>query len=851
VAATIKHPHVCVVHEVGEGPIGRPFIAMEYVEGETLSDRIRRGRLPADEVMELGRQAASALGEAHSKGVVHRDLKPSNIMLTPHGVKLLDFGLASVTRDPSLARKGTAAHLLAGTIPYMSPEQVRLEDVDHRTDLYSLGVVLYEAATGQRPFEAPTPRATCEAILKSNPPPATAIVDGLPEKLDRVMSRALAKDRAQRYQSAAELGADLIEPGRGGLASVRRLWISLAAVAVTLVIVLTYWVATRSRSFSAPRRDSVLVADFANATQDPAFDGALQHVLLGQLRQTPFLTFFPDDGVRETLRQMSRSTEERLTPEIALEICRRRGINVWIAGSIARLGAGYAITVEALDGRTGRTLARERAEATRVEVLPAVGRVAIQLRQKLGEPSQSMQRFNTPVEQATTSSLDALRAYALGIEQAGKGNYPVAVSLYERAVQIDPRFAVAHEALAREQVNSGYSQEIVATAATRAFELRERATEQERFAISAFYHSSVTGDLERSIQVGELWKKTFPIEWRPHHLLGDLYNSTSQYEKAIEAAREAVRLNPDVAAAYSNLAGSLFALDRFDEARTVYRQAMARGLDAPEYHAYLWRIAYYLGDSGAAQQELDWAAGSSTWAFNMASLSAALQGRWRESLRASQRSTEFFDARNLKRYSMLAARYDAVTGALVGDCATSRLRAKQTLGPDQVAEDQARAIVALAMCGENSRTSEVAALLKDRHPQDTMLNRIWLPLIRAAVALEQEPALAVDALRAAAPYEGAVESWPIYLRGLALLRARRGAEARVEFQKIVDHRGRTFWVPFYPLAHLGLARAAAMTGDDVAAERAYRDLFALWKDADPDLPVLVEARKEYENLRSR
>ncbi len=849
-AATLNHPNVCIVHEVGEGPGNRPFIAMEYVEGETLAARIKRGRLPVQEVLALGEQVAGALHEAHSKGVVHRDLKPSNIMLTSHGVKLLDFGLANVTRPSSFPNAGTAAGTFAGTIPYMSPEQVRSEDVDHRTDLYSLGVLLYEAATGCRPFDAPTPRATCEAILESDPRPASEIVAAVPAKLERVIRRALAKNREERYQSAAELRADVV----ASASTARRLRLALAVTAVSLVLALTYWLwlANRSSSFPAPRRETVLVAAFANATNDPAFDGTLEQVLIGQLQQTPFVSLFPDDGVRETLRLMSRSSEERVTTEVALEICRRRGIGAWIAGSIAPLGRRYVITLDALDGQSGTLLARERIEAdSRVEVLPALGKAAIQLRQTLGEPFQSIQRFNTPVEQATTGSLDALRAYALGVEQARKGNYPVAVSLYERAVKIDPQFAVAHEALAREEFNSGYPQEIVSAAATRAYELRERATEQEQLSIAALYHSSVTGDFERAIEAGELWKTTFPLEWRPHHLLGDLYNSTAQYEEAVDAAREAVRLNPDVAAAYSNLAGSLFALDRFAEARAVYRQAMARGLDAPEYHAYLWRIAYYLGDTEGAQQELDWAAGSSTWALNMTALAAALQGQWREAQRASQHATEFFEARDLRGYAALAARYDTVTGALVGDCATAKRRAPRALGPSLAADEQARAIIALAMCGDSGSASGFADRLKDRHPQDTMLNRVWLPLIHAAASLDREPAHAIDALQAATPHEGAADSWPIYLRGLALLRAGRGVEARAEFQKIITHRGRTLWVPFYPLAHLGVARAAVMSGDVAAASQAYQELFTLWKDADADLPVLVEARDEYEKLTSQ
>jgi tetratricopeptide (TPR) repeat protein len=854
--ATLNHPHVCVVHEVAEGPHGRPFIAMEYVEGETLSDRIRRGRLPVSEAMNLGRQAASALEEAHSKGVVHRDLKPSNIMLTPHGIKLLDFGLASVARQPSTGGEGSQAHVFVGTVPYMSPEQLRATEVDHRTDLYSLGVVLYEAVTGCRPFDRTSPRATCDAILNAEARPPSAIVQGMPAALERVILRALARNRDARYQSAAELGADLAEPPREPTVATHRVRSRTALAAFVVTVAVFAGVAYRSWSrpalFPEPGRATVLIAGFTNGTNDPAFDGTLVQVLIGQLQQTPFLTLFPEDGVRETLRLMSRSSDEKLTNEIAREICRRRGLSAWITGSIASPGGRYEITLEALDGSSGKTLARERIEAaSRLEVLPGLGRIAIQLRQKLGEPFQSIEQFSAPVEQATTGSLDALRAYALGVEQASRGNYPVAVSLYERAIQIDPRFAIAHEALARELLNSGYSQEEASASARRAYELRERANEQEKLSITALYHSAVSGDLERSIEAGEQWKKTFPLEWRPYHLLGDLYNATAQYEKAVEAAREAGRLNPDIAATYSNLAGSLFALDRFEEARAVYRQAMARGLDAPEYHAYLWRIAYYLGDEESAQRELDWAAGSSTWAFNMVSLSAALQGRWQEAQRTSKDSSEFFEARDLTGFVALAARYDAVTGALVGDCTTARERASRALGPPQSADERARVIVALAICGESSSAAGFVQQLKEHYPKDTMLHRVWLPLIAAAAALDRDPTGAIEALRSTAPYEGAAESWPIYLRGLALLRAGRSAEARVEFQKILAHRGRTFWVPFYPLAHLGVARAAAMMGDIAAAERSYGDLFALWKNADGDLPVLVAARKEYESLIRR
>jgi tetratricopeptide (TPR) repeat protein/predicted Ser/Thr protein kinase len=846
-AATLNHPHVCVVHDVGEGPDGRPFIAMEYVEGETLAARITRGRLPPEEVIKLGREAADALQEAHAHGVVHRDLKPSNIILTPHGIKLLDFGLASVARDPLLAREPDAGAFM-GTIRYMSPEQARGEELDHRTDLFSLGVLLYEAATGRLPFDGDTPRAVRTATLEATPAAPTRIASDLPAGFDRIMARALAKNRDERYRTATELGADLARLG----SRARRAWIVWAVAAAALVAVAIYALVaglTMSRPAEAPHeKQTILVAGFSNTTGDPSFDGTLREVLMEQVQQTPFIRVFPEAGVRETLRLMARAPDEPLTPPIAKEIAVRRGIPAWIAGSIAPLGNHYVVSLVATSSMSGDVLARERVEVERkAQVLAALGRLTVQLRLKLGESASTIQKFSTPVEQATTASLDALKAYALGAEQSRRGDYPTAASLFQRAVQIDPDFALAHQAFARDELNSNYSDRVVA-AATRAFELRARVTAREQASIVVFYHRSVTGDLDQAIAAASMWKRTYPSEWRPYHALADLYWSIGAYEKALEAAREAVRLNPDVAAAYSNLAGALYALERFDEAREVYRQAMARGFDAPEYHVFLWRIAFLTGDEEGMRQHADWAASSSTWALNILALSPALQGRWRESQARTAQTAALFDARGMQGLASRAMSYEAVDAALFGDCAASRRPVARVLS-SQMDEEQAEAILVLALCGERERALRLGEALRMRRPLDTKINRIWLPSIRAAVALERgNPAQAIEMLRVAAPYDGAAESWPIYIRALALLRAGAGVEARAEFEKILSHPGWMFWPPFGPLSHLGRARAAAMTGDVETASRAYQDFFTLWRTADADLPVLVDARREYARL---
>lgn len=867
-AAALNHPHVCVVHEVGDGPDGHPFIAMEFIEGETLAVRIGRGPLPVSEVMTLGRQAAAALSAAHALGVVHRDLKPSNIMFTAHRIKLLDFGLASVARDAAFAGDGASRGREAapagfmGTVPYMSPEQVRSEAVDHRTDLFSLGVVLYEAATGRLPFDAPTLPATCEAIVSREPRPPSHIVHDLPAALDRVIMRALAKPRESRYQTAAALGKDLAAavPSSKTTAQtsestssqtrsrVRWLLATVAAIAVAAAGV--YGVRDRAVAGPPPADVAILLADFTNGTGDATFDGTLRQALSVQLQQTPYLRVFPPAGVQETLRLMTRAPDTRLSEDVAQEIARRRGIKAWISGSIAPAARGFAIGLVAMRGDTGEVIAREDVEARdKVDVLPALGAAATRLRQRLGESLQSIGQFNAPIQQATTASIDALKAYTLGNEQAARGDYAVAVALFERAVQIDPEFAMGHQALAREQLSGLYPRDVVVASATRAYALRSRTTEQERLVIETFYHLSVTGALDRSIETARRWKAIYPLEWRPYHVLADRYFLIGQFEQAVDEGRRAVRLNPDVAAAYSNLAGALFALGRFDEAREVYRQAMARGLDAPEYHAFLWRIAYYAGDGEGMRRQTDWASASSTWAFNMPALAAALQGRWEIARRSSGEASAFFARRHMTGMVAFAERYEAMTGALVGDCVTARRSGARALAAVPPVEEQARVLLALALCGDTRRVAGFAERLRRGYPEDTMLHSVWLPVIGAASALRRGHAAdAVAALAITAPYEGAAESWPIYLRGLALLQSGAGAAAAVEFQKIIENPGRAFWFPLAPLARLGLARAKTAAGDPAGARQAYEALFASWKDADADLPMLVAAREEYARL---
>lgn len=620
-----------------------------------------------------------------------------------------------------------------------------------------------------------------------------------------------------------------------------------ASIVVLLAVALVFFLKVRPAN---RERDMVLLADFANRTGDTIFDGTLKQGLAIQLEQSPFLNLFPDEQVRDTLRLMGRAPDERPTVEIGREICQRQGIKALVAGSIAGLGSHYVITLEAIASQTGEVIAREQVEIERKEeVLRALGQAATKLREHLGESLSSIQRFDTPIEQATTSSLDALKAYSLGLEQSNKGNYPAAVPFFQRAVELDPNFALAYQALAREQLNTDYS-DLVAEAAGLAYELRDRTTENEKFRIVSFFHLSVTHELNKAIEIGELWKQTYPNYWRPYHALSDLYYATGQYEKSIEAARQAVRLNPHVAAAYSNLAGSLISLDRFEEAKETYRQAMARHLDAPEYHYNLYWIAWFSGDEATMRQQIDWYAGSTyqEGGLILQSHAAAMAGRWREALDLSRRALEMLDRRGMKGEIGGWAQMYALTSAALGDYESSERMATLAVESTTRETDLSSAAIAFALCGKVDQAMTILDRTARRFPKDPALNGVWVPTVRAALDLKRDqpnhgPNQAIDALKSISLNEGTARLWPSYIRGLAYLRMGAGADAAASFQKILDHRGSTFWTPLYPLAHLGLARAAALTGETDKSRPAYHEFFTLWKDADPDIPILKEAKK--------
>jgi serine/threonine protein kinase/tetratricopeptide (TPR) repeat protein len=883
-ASALNHPNICTIYEIGEQS-SHHFLVMELLDGRTLKKHIAGKQLSLDQVVDLGTQIADGLDAAHKSGIIHRDIKPANIFITTRAqVKILDFGLAKLeppgnhpgflseapteSLDGPLTRPGVPI----GTPVYMSPEQLRGEELDARTDIFSFGLVLYEMATGRQAFSG-------LAVIDAPNPFVERVIRKPREELERIICKALERDRNLRYQHASEIRTDLqrlkraTESGQassspaitGSRSDSRPPWFRWSVVAVLALLIagLTVGGWLHFHKVQAlTEKDTIVLADFANTTGDAVFDDALKQAVGVSLRQSPFLNVLSDEKTGAILRLMTKPPGAPLTPEIAREVCQRAGSKAYIRGSIDSMGSAYVLGLRAVNCQSGDTLALAQIQAPGKEaVLDALGKAASQLRSELGESLTSVQRFGTPVSQATTASFEALKAYSLGIRTWNENGEIRALPFFVQATELDPNFALAYNALGVAYEVLG-EQDKSFEQLSKAFELRERVTEPEKFLISTNYYFIVTGEIGKGSQACDLWSQSYPRDPHPRLYLGYAYAAGGHFEQANEEIKEGLQLDPDISLGYSSLIQGYALLNRLEEARATYEKSFRRRPDFAGVHPYMYGVAFLQGDSEEMERQASLSEnkpGVSDIMLSYRSDTEAFFGHLEKAREFSQRAVEFAQSNGQKEMAATWQINEALREAEFGNRAIAHEQTTSALAMTPTRDARILEALALARTGNSGRARELSSDLEKKFPLDTLLNSYWLPTINAAIAINgNKPAEAIEFLKATIPYEKGLPTpdpefgallYPVYVRGQAYLLLHDGSEAAMEFQKFLDHRSLSANNPLFALAHLGLARAQALEGDTDKASAAYQGFLSLWKSADPGIPILREARLEYAKLQ--